>query len=200
MAGMTAMATSSKYKAYRINDPAKRPVLANQSKITKTTALVSAMYFATTSLAAGPLLYGVVEFSLLQPFLALLLYDFLYMLFHRALHIKWCMRNIHGIHHRARYPIANESVYVHLVESLGALTLLLGSIAIIGPMHPLSFLIVFFVYAIANIMVHTNLVFPSKWMALFNYWATRHAYHHTELDKNYSTIFLMFDRIFRTYK
>lgn len=201
MAIFTAIAQSPKYKQYRINDPAKRPVLVNWSRTTKIGSLVSAFFFITLSLLLGQFLYSdLAAFTLWQPFLALFLYDFLYMWYHRMLHIKWFMRKIHGVHHRARYPIAQESVYFHILESLGALTILLFSIWVFGPLHPIAFLIVFFFYAMANILIHTNLVFPSKWAWLLNYWAVRHAYHHTELDKNYSSIFLTFDRLFRTYK
>ena len=129
----------------------------------------------------------------------LVLYDFLYYWLHRSLHHKKLMRFVHGVHHRARNPSALESFYLHPIELLAGLGLLLLSTMIIGPVHSHSFLLVFFVYSTLNIVIHSGMDFPVWWMAPLNFLTRKHHVHHQDdFAKNYSSLTPLPDLLFGT--
>lgn len=130
----------------------------------------------------------------------LLLYDLGYYAYHRTLHHPKLMRFVHGVHHHVRFPTAAESNYLHPAEQIGALTMLLGSVALLGPISAASFLAIFFIYSTANIVVHSNLVFPHPALRLFNFWAVRHDIHHRQVRHNYASIFPFWDQAFGTFR
>jgi sterol desaturase/sphingolipid hydroxylase (fatty acid hydroxylase superfamily) len=130
----------------------------------------------------------------------IMLYDFMYYFFHRALHTRIGMRMIHGIHHRIRYATAEASTYLHPAEGIGGTALFLLAIVIIGPVSGTAFLIDFFLFSAINIMVHSNLVFPHPAFGLFNFWNKAHDVHHYYCRNNYSSIFPFWDMAFRTYE
>ena len=130
----------------------------------------------------------------------IMLYDFMYYFFHRALHTRAGMRMIHGIHHRIRYATAEASTYLHPAETVGGTALFLLAIVIVGPVSGAAFLIDFFLFSAINIMVHSNLVFPHPAFALFNFWNKSHDVHHYYCRNNYSSIFPFWDMAFRTYE
>ena len=132
---------------------------------------------------------------------ALLLYDFLYYVMHRAFHRPRLMRLIHGVHHRVRHPTAMEALYQHPVENVAGLGLLFASIGIVGPVSPASFLAIAFLHSFVNIVTHTNLVLPHPVFTLTNHWAIRHDHHHHgHLNTNYASIFPFWDLMFGTYR
>ena len=132
---------------------------------------------------------------------ALLLYDLLYYVMHRAFHRPQLMRWIHGVHHRVRHATAMEALYLHPAENVAGLGLLFASIAIVGPVGPASFLTIAFVHSFVNIVTHTNLVFPHPAFRLTNHWAIRHDHHHHgHLNANYASIFPFWDLMFGTYR
>lgn len=132
---------------------------------------------------------------------ALLLYDFLYYVMHRALHRPRLMRWIHGVHHRVRHPTAMEALYMHPAENVAGLSLLFASIGIVGPVSPASFLTIAFAHSFVNIVTHTNLVLPHPAFRLTNHWAVRHDHHHyRHLNANYASIFPFWDLMFGTYR
>ncbi len=100
----------------------------------------------------------------------------------------------------AAFPSAVESLYLHPLEQLAGLSLLMGSTAILGPVSTTAFLLIVFVHTTANILVHTNMVFPHPACKLANYWAQRHDVHHGKhLNRNYASIFPFWDMMFDTY-
>lgn len=133
----------------------------------------------------------------------LLLYDFMYYFFHRAMHYPKVMKYCHGVHHYIRHPTAFESVYVHPLEGIGGVGLLLVSVLIFGIFSPIaeaSFVLMLLIYNFCNVLVHANITWQSKWMWLANYWAKRHDIHHgVHLNRNYSSIFPFWDMLFKTY-
>ncbi|NRA40744.1 MAG: sterol desaturase family protein [Pseudomonadales bacterium] len=133
----------------------------------------------------------------------LLLYDFMYYFFHRGMHYPKVMKYCHGVHHYIRHPTAFESIYVHPLEGIGGVGLLLLSVFIFGLFSPISiasFVLMLLIYNFCNILVHTNITWESKWMWLANYWAKRHDIHHgVHLNRNYSSIFPFWDMMFKTY-
>ena len=131
---------------------------------------------------------------------ALLVYDFMYYFFHRGMHHPKVMKNCHGVHHYIRHPTAFESVYVHPFEGIGGVSLMLLGVAIVGPISIASFVLALFIYNSCNILVHANITWDSKFMGLANYWAKRHDIHHgVHLNRNYSSIFPFWDKMFGTY-
>lgn len=128
----------------------------------------------------------------------LLLYDFMYYFFHRAMHVRGVMRYCHAVHHRVRSPIADESIFVHPLEAFGGVSLLVLAIVLLGPISTVSFLAMFLVYSVANIVVHANLNFPHPALRLFNFWVAKHNLHHQKARNNYASIFPFWDQAFGT--
>ena len=131
---------------------------------------------------------------------ALLLYDLLYYFMHRTFHLPRLMRLVHGVHHRVRHPTAVDSLYLHPVETAAGLCLLLASVAAVGPVGAGSFILAALAHSLVNIIIHANLTFPHRALALTNHWAVRHCTHHTRLNTNYASIFPFWDLLFGTYK
>ena len=130
---------------------------------------------------------------------ALMLYDFMYYFLHRGMHHPMFMKHVHGVHHYVRFPTSAESIFLHPVENLAGLGLLCLAIAIVGPISPVSFLLVFFIHHVVNILVHSNLVLPHPVFKLFNFWALKHDIHHGKhLNRNYASIFPFWDQMFGT--
>ncbi len=130
----------------------------------------------------------------------LLVYDLAYYFYHRGLHHPRLMKWIHGVHHRVRYPTASESIYLHPLEQIGALSMLLGAMLLFGPISELSFLAIFLIHSTANIVVHANVLLPHPALRLFNFWVQRHDIHHDKFRHNYASIFPFWDQAFGTYR
>ena len=129
----------------------------------------------------------------------LVIYDFAYYFLHRTLHHKKLMRFVHGVHHRARNPSALESFYLHPIELVLGLGLLLASTLVIGPVDSLSFLIAFFAYSNLNIIIHAGLDLPGRLLAPTSFLTRKHHVHHqNDFNKNFSSLTPLPDLIFRT--
>lgn len=154
-------------------------------------------YFSEQLISTASVAWYMVIF---EAILALLVYDFMYYFFHRAMHHPKAMKYCHGTHHYIRHPTAFESIYVHPLEGIGGVFLMLLGVAITGPISIASFLLALFIYNSCNILVHANVVWDNKAMGLANYWAKRHDIHHgVHLNRNYSSIFPFWDKMFGTY-
>ena len=137
---------------------------------------------------------------IVEAIIALMVYDFMYYFFHRAMHHPKAMKYCHGVHHYIRHPTAFESIYVHPFEGIGGVFLMLLGVAIVGPISIASFVLALFIYNSCNILVHANITWDSKLMGLANYWARRHDIHHgVHLNRNYASIFPFWDKMFGTY-
>jgi sterol desaturase/sphingolipid hydroxylase (fatty acid hydroxylase superfamily) len=130
----------------------------------------------------------------------LLLYDFLYYLTHRFAFHEWkLLRRVHTMHHAAKYPTALHSLYLHPVEMLIGLGLLLGCTMVVGPVHLHTFLVVFSAYSYLNIVIHAGLDLPLFGFRTVGYLARKHQKHHTSMaGGNYASITPLFDILFRT--
>ena len=130
---------------------------------------------------------------------SLLIYDFMYYWAHRWMHIPKFMKAVHGKHHYIRHPTAFESVYVHPIEGLTGMGLMLLAVLMVGGVSQQSFVAIFFIYSVANILVHGNVRLEGRIFKLVNYWAIRHDIHHgVSLNKNYASIFPFYDQFFDT--
>jgi sterol desaturase/sphingolipid hydroxylase (fatty acid hydroxylase superfamily) len=131
---------------------------------------------------------------------ALALYDFGYYWLHRGLHIKKLMRFIHRVHHLARTPSARDSLWVHPVEIAAGLGLFLACVAAVGPVSPVTFLVVNLIYSELNIVIHSGVEFPSGPMRLFNPWARAHHGHHgVDINRNFASVTSLWDLLLGTY-
>ena len=203
MGTLTWAATSSRYGHLRLRQP-------QGYQIPPARKLVNTQLNNVLSL----LIFGAFFFFLGEPFLepgypglahlfgevlgVLLLYDFMYYVFHRVMHHRKLMRYCHNVHHLVRFPTSSESIYLHPLENLGGLGLLLLAIVILGPISAVSFLVLFAVHSAINIIVHSNLVIPHPAFRLFNFWVVRHDIHHDKIKHNYASIFPFWDQAFGT--
>jgi len=200
---------SPRFARYRIRTPSRQRI-SNLRKVVNIglNGILALSFFAfvltyfgdaviadqsLTTAVPGVLVFG-------EVLAALMLYDFMYYFLHRGMHHPKLMKYVHGVHHYVRFPTSAESIFLHPVENLAGLGLLCLAIAIVGPVTPLSFLLVFFVHHVVNILVHSNLVLPHPVFKLFNFWAVKHDIHHGKhLNRNYASIFPFWDQMFGTY-
>lgn len=206
MAFLSWAAESERFNKYRIRTPKEYQKIPWRRRVINTNlngALSVSLFLAFFYYLGGMTLYsgwpGVTDF-IGETLGVLLLYDLMYYFAHRAMHHPKGMKYVHGVHHFVRFPTSNESVYLHPGETLGGLGLLLLSIVVLGPISTVSFLVVFFVHSVANILVHSNLIIPHPAFKLFNFWAEKHDIHHGKIRYNYASIFPFWDQAFGTYK
>lgn len=130
----------------------------------------------------------------------LLLYDFLYYFLHRDLfHGVKSLTKVHAVHHTGKYPTAPDALYIHPVETILGVAVLLGCMAVMGPMHIGSFAIIFFLYAQLNITIHSGLTFRSFPLNLLGYMAHKHDIHHKSMRAgNFASITPLPDLLFGT--
>lgn len=207
MAVLQWMVLSDKFKQYRIRTPqnvtipmGRKVVNVGLNMIWTLLIIFSAFYFMGKDLVhfnnnvAGVTIFG-------EVLAVLLFYDFMYYIMHRTLHHPKLMKYVHGIHHRARFPTAFESLFLHPVEAFGGLFVLFLSAFVIGPVSaPAMFLILFF-HTVINILVHANMVLPGRIFMLSNFWAVKHDFHHGKhLNKNFASIFPFWDLMFGSYQ
>lgn len=197
--------SSPRFSTYRTARPVPIRVTAAQRHTNiALNGVLSLACYAVALGVASTWLHGAEQVGLavsaLQVIGALLLYDVMYYAMHRTMHRPALMRLVHGVHHRVRYPIAQDSLYVHHAELVAGITLLLVSVAVVGPVSTWAFLAIVLIHGLINTIAHTNLVFPHRFFVLWNHWVMRHHRHHAgHLDKNYATIFPFWDRLAGTY-
>ena len=128
----------------------------------------------------------------------LAVYDFLYYFMHRFLFHEWkLLRRVHTVHHAAKHPNALHSLWMHPVENLAGLVLLMVSTLVIGPVHVYAFAFAFIVYSFLNIAIHSGLDLPG--MRAFGYLARKHDKHHQNMQAgNFASITPLPDILFGT--
>ena len=128
--------------------------------------------------------------------------DVFFYFYHRLLHEnKFLLGKIHTIHHRANPPFPLEYLYNHPLEwMLGFIGPVLGFI-VIGLLSPISIFTVLIFGAIRNlreIHLHSDLNLPLLSKIPLISKTKHHDDHHSLLDGNYSSIFVWWDKIFKT--
>lgn len=142
----------------------------------------------------------------LDVFLIMMIYDFLYYLMHRFLfHGQGYFRRVHAVHHQARSRISSiDSHLLHPVEivmgiALFYLVTVSMALAMGEPFHVATIVLANVIYTQLNQINHCRIdlhTFP--WKTL-NWIAIRHDAHHIDMHKgNYATITLFYDWMFRT--
>jgi len=195
---------SPRFAQYRIRTPDRQRISNGRKAVNiSLNGLLAISLFAFVFVYFGDALVGeepvppVMVFG--EVLASLMLYDFMYYFLHRGMHNPKLMKYVHGVHHYVRFPTSAESIFLHPAENIAGLGLLCVAISIVGPISPVSFLAVFFIHHIVNILVHSNLVLPHPMFKLFNFWAIKHDLHHGKhLNKNYASIFPFWDQMFGT--
>ncbi|MFT4614844.1 MAG: sterol desaturase/sphingolipid hydroxylase (fatty acid hydroxylase superfamily) [Bacteroidia bacterium] len=141
---------------------------------------------------------------LLDVFIILMFYDFLYYLSHRFwFHGNGKMRQVHAVHHQARNPTYLDAHYVHPFETFVGLALYLGSVALLaalmGPFHVVTIIVTFVIFFQINQINHTFVDLPYFPFKSLSWITAKHHVHHENMHKgNYATITLFYDKIFGT--
>jgi sterol desaturase/sphingolipid hydroxylase (fatty acid hydroxylase superfamily) len=131
---------------------------------------------------------------------SLALYDLLYYCLHRFLFHEWkLLRAVHVLHHTVKHPTAFESLYVHPVENALGVSLLMVCVGVVGPVSLPAFAVIFFVYSVLNMVIHSGLDFRQRWLRPVAYMIRKHARHHASMRAgNYASVTPVFDIIFGT--
>jgi sterol desaturase/sphingolipid hydroxylase (fatty acid hydroxylase superfamily) len=141
---------------------------------------------------------------LLDIFIILMFYDFLYYVSHRFwFHGQGRMRKIHAVHHQARSPTYLDAHYVHPFETFVGLSLYMGSIvvltAVMGQFHIATIIVTFLIFFQINQINHTYVDLPRFPFKTLNWIVAKHHVHHENMHKgNYATITLFYDKVFGT--
>jgi sterol desaturase/sphingolipid hydroxylase (fatty acid hydroxylase superfamily) len=135
-----------------------------------------------------------------QLVLILGIYDFLYYLMHRFAFHQWgWLKKVHVVHHKVRHPNAVDSLYLHPIETFLGLFLLMCCTALVGPVSPATFGLVFAAYSFLNILVHAGMDIPIPGLRMFGMLARKHDIHHTSMrGGNFASITVLWDRVFKT--
>jgi sterol desaturase/sphingolipid hydroxylase (fatty acid hydroxylase superfamily) len=159
-----------------------------------------ALIFALTHLLADRLFYDRPTpwwRGALEAIGILVIYDFLYYLLHRYLfHQVSALKRVHAVHHRVRNPMAIDSLFLHPVENLLGLALLVFTTWLVGPVNVHAFGVCFLVYSWLNIVVHAGVVLPVPYLGLL---ARKHSAHHADMRAgNYASLSPLPDLLFGT--
>lgn len=129
----------------------------------------------------------------------LVVYDFLYYLLHRFPFHGWgWLKRVHAVHHRAKYPRAMDSLFLHPFENFLGIGLLMGCTLLVGPVHVYSFAAAFFVHSQLNVIVHGGLELPGPLKPL-GAMARKHDRHHQSMRAgNYASLTPLPDLLFGT--
>ncbi len=130
----------------------------------------------------------------------LLIYDFLYYLMHRFAFHQWAFgKRVHAVHHKIRTPYALDSLFIHPYETLAGTALFMLCVFAVGPVHPWTFGVTFFVYSVWNVFLHSAFhlpFFPFKSMTKM---VEHHDVHHASMKGGYfASITPIFDFLFKT--
>lgn len=125
--------------------------------------------------------------------------DFVFYWFHRAMHTRWLLKHIHGIHHRIFAPRAIAGHYMHPLEyALTAMIALIGPLLLGVHVITLYLWVVFRQWEAAE--GHCGYDFPwspTRWLPLSD-GAVHHDFHHSKIKGNFAGFLSWTDRVFGT--
>ena len=190
----------------RFAPPAKRRMdAATRRRLNAVNSVLSVIILYAALLGLYPLLFTDAAVPLwkaaVQVVGVLAVYDLLYYGLHRLMHHRKLMRFVHRVHHLARNPSAVDSLWVHPVELVAGLVVLLmstGLVALGGPIHIGAFAVAFLVYSEMNLFIHSGLRFRGP-LAVFNGVTESHfAHHHVDVNRNFASLSPIWDAVFGT--
>lgn len=146
---------------------------------------------------------------LLDVFVILMVYDFVYYLAHRFLFhdsgffggpLMW----VHAVHHQQNNPCRQDSSYIHPLEVAIGLSLYVGTIFglsfAMGNFHVVTLIVTWIAFSEINLHNHDlwkSDKFPFKYL---KHAADMHHVHHAKFTGgNFATISLLYDWMFGTY-
>jgi sterol desaturase/sphingolipid hydroxylase (fatty acid hydroxylase superfamily) len=143
---------------------------------------------------------------LLDAFLVLMIYDFLYYMTHRFLfHGQGWWRRVHAVHHQARSRISSiDALLLHPAETITGLALFyvttVAMMLVTGePFHAATIIITYVTFTQLNQFNHCRVDLDRFPFRTLNRIAIMHDAHHRDMHKgNYATITLFYDWLFRT--
>jgi plant 4alpha-monomethylsterol monooxygenase len=125
--------------------------------------------------------------------------DFLYYWFHRAMHTRWLLRHIHGVHHRIYAPRAIAGHYMHPVEyGLTSFIALIGPLLLGAHVFTIWLWVAFRQWEAAE--GHCGYDFhwsPTRWLP-FSDGALHHDFHHAKVKGNFAGFLRWTDQVFGT--
>ena len=145
---------------------------------------------------------------LLDMFVILMVYDFVYYVTHRFIFhdggpfggpLMW----MHAVHHRQHNPCRKDSSYIHPLEVAIGLGLYVGTIFVLsrfmGHFHVVTLVITWCAFSWINLHNHNLWEENSFGYRYLNYAAKMHHNHHANFTGgNYATISLLYDWMFGT--
>lgn len=193
------------FAARRIYEDKQRKVVGARlwTRVLGNMAFSSALVFALAYLGYDLLIDETARswpVIVLQVVGILLLYDCAYYFMHRFAFHQWSwLKRVHTVHHLVRHPNAIDSLFLHPVETFMGLALLMTCTAIVGPVQPFVFAIVFAVHSSLNILVHCGLDLPFTGFRTISYLARKHDLHHTSMrGGNFASLTPICDILFGT--
>jgi sterol desaturase/sphingolipid hydroxylase (fatty acid hydroxylase superfamily) len=203
--GLTLLFRMPVTEGHRIREePVKTPKGPKFWRIAVVNSVLSiSMVYGLTYLLYGVLFYESAASlwrMLLEGVSILITYDFAYYLVHRYPFHQWqLLRKVHAVHHTVRFPTAYDSLYMHPVENVIGLLLLMLCTFLVGPVSIYSFAGVFVIYSCLNILNHTGLDLPFFPFRTISYLSRKHDAHHVSMRSgNYASITPLFDHLFGT--
>ena len=131
--------------------------------------------------------------------IAILLIDDLYFYFyHRLLHKNFLYKNIHYIHHRAKYPFPSDYLYEHPFEwMLGAIGSFIAFL-ILGGVSLTTILLFLTIRTLHELDIHSGIKSSFYKHMPFAGTNEHHAFHHRYFLVHFASIFSVWDKIFKT--
>ena len=126
--------------------------------------------------------------------------DIFFYVLHRTMHEnKYIYRKIHKIHHRANAPIPIDYIYVHPLEwSSGMIGPFIGML-LMGGISIYSFWLYLIIRNFHEIHIHSGIKTSFiKYLVPFYGDNEHHDLHHAKRDGNYSSTFILWDKIMGT--
>jgi len=144
--------------------------------------------------------YSTIIFVIIEVIFVLTVDDIFFYVLHRTMHEnKFIYRKIHKIHHRANAPIPIDYIYVHPLEwSSGMIGPFIGML-LMGGISIYSFWIYLILRNLHEIHIHSGIKTSFiKYVLPFYGDNEHHDLHHAKRDGNYSSTFVLWDRIMGT--
>ena len=135
-----------------------------------------------------------------QTVAALMVNDFAYYFLHRYPFHQWKrLQRIHTLHHTIKHPTAVEALYASPLENILGLLTFFASIAVVGPVSPVAFLLIVGIYSTLNIVIHMGFAPDSGMFWPLGYMARKHNRHHRSMKAgNYASTTPLPDLLFGT--
>lgn len=154
--------------------------------------------------------FGIFQQVAVSPWLTLVativLLDMVSYFWHRANHTIPLLWRFHRVHHSDPAFTATTALRFHPGELLLSLPVRLAAVALLGA-APVAVVIFEIVFAMANFFEHSDInlhIDLERWLARFCITPALHRRHHSrqweELNSNFGTVFVVWDRVLGTYK